>query len=279
MRDPSTHLRRAAVAWAVLSVAGVLGVVLLLGPHMPPGRGSVESSEQTTANILIASIMLPIAIALWLFFAVALAAFRQRGDEIEDGPPLLGNARVQAGWIAGTTLIVLFLAAFGTYTLIDPAKGASGGGQGPDPLVTPDGTPLQVQVIGQQWAWTFRYPAYGGFETTHLVLPVGRLVEFHVTSLDVVHSFWAYELGVKADAVPGSDNVAFVTPNKRETFSIRCAEVCGLWHGYMSTHGEVVDVSRFAAWVQSEKAATALATRGLPGFSDVYYPDPPRRAG
>ncbi len=279
MREPSTHLRRAAVAWAVLSVLGVLGVVLLLGPHMPPGRGSVESSEQTTANILISSIMLPIAIALWLFFAVALAAFRQRGDRIEDGPPLVGDSRVQAGWIAGTTLIVLFLAAFGTYTLIDPAKGASGGGQGPDPLVTPDGKALQIQVIGQQWAWTFRYPAYGGFETTHLVMPVGRLVEFHVTSLDVVHSFWAYELGVKADAVPGSDNVAFVTPNKRETFSIRCAEVCGLWHGYMSTHGEVVDVSTFAAWAQSEKAATALATRGLPGFSDTYYPDPPRRAG
>jgi cytochrome c oxidase subunit 2 len=279
MHDPSTHFRRAAVVWAVLSVLGVLGVVLLLGPHMPPGRGSVESSEQTTANILIASIMLPIAIGLWIFFAVALTTFRQRGDQIEDGPPLIGNARVQASWVAGTTLIVLFLAAFGTYTLIEPAKGAAGGGQGADPLVTPDGKALQVQVIGQQWAWTFRYPGYGGFETTHLVLPVGRLVEFHVSALEVVHSFWAYELGVKADAVPGADNVAFVTPQKLEKFSIRCAEVCGLWHGYMSTHGEVVDASAFSAWAQSEKAATALATRVLPAYSRTYYPDPPRRAG
>jgi cytochrome c oxidase subunit II len=279
MREPSPQFRRAAVVWAVLSVLGVLGVVFLLGPHMPPGRGSIESSQQTTTNILIAAILLPIAIALWAFFAFALATFRQRGDVIEDGPPIVGNARIQVGWVAGTTLIVLFLAAFGTYSLVDSAKGASGGGQGSDPLVTPDGKALQVQVIGQQWAWTFRYPAYGGFETTHLTLPVDRLVEFHVTSLDVIHSFWAYELGVKADAVPGTDNVAFVTASKVQTFSIRCAELCGLWHGYMATHGEVVGASAFTSWVQSERSATALATRGLPPYSRVYYPDPQRRAG
>jgi cytochrome c oxidase subunit II len=279
MPDLSPQLRKAVAAWAVLSVLGVLGIVLLLGSHMPPGRGSREASEQTTANILIASIMLPIAIALWIFFGLALATFRQRGDTIEDGPPLVGNTRVQATWVAATTLIVLFLAIFGTFSLLDSAKGASGGGQGSDPLVTPGGKALQVQVIGQQWAWTFRYPDDGGFETTHLVLPVGRLVEFHVSSLDVVHSFWAYELGVKADAVPGSDNVAFVTANKLQTFSIRCAEVCGLWHGYMSTHGEVVGASAFSAWLQSEKAATELATHALPAYSREYYPDPPRRAG
>ena len=279
MREPITTLKRVSVLWAVLSVLGVLGVVFLLGPHLPPGRGSVEASQQTTTNILIAAILLPIALALWAFFAFALTMFRQRGDEIVDGPPILGNARIQICWVIGCTLIVLFLAGFGTYSLTDSAKGASGGGQGSDPLITPAGKALQVQVIGQQWAWTFRYPGYGGFETTHLTLPVDRLVEFHVTSLDVIHSFWAYELGVKADAVPGTDDVAFVTATKQETFSIRCAELCGLWHGYMATHGQVVDGPTFDSWVQTERAATALATRDLPPYSPVYYPDPQRRAG
>jgi cytochrome c oxidase subunit 2 len=76
-------------------------------------------------------------------------------------------------------------------------------------------------VIGQQWLWTFRYPTYGGVETTKLELPVNREIEFHVTSLDVVHSFWAIELGVKADAVPGADNIAFVKPTRLG--SSRCA--------------------------------------------------------
>ena len=66
------------------------------------------------------------------------------------------------------------------------------------------------------------------------------MVEFHVTSLDVIHSFWAYKLGVKADANPGVDNIAFVKPTKLESFNVRCAELCGIWHGYMSNAGRVV---------------------------------------
>ena len=75
---------------------------------------------------------------------------------------------------------------------------------------------LQIQVIGQQWVWTYRYPQFGGFETTQLELPVGQAVEFNVTSLDVIHSFWAYQLGVKADANPGVNNVAYTTPKRRQ---------------------------------------------------------------
>ena len=68
-------------------------------------------------------------------------------------------------------------------------------------------------------------------------------IEFHVTSLDVIHDFWAIELGVKADAVQGADNVAFVKPLETGSFQVRCAELCGLWHGHMNTTGDVVSAS------------------------------------
>ena len=42
-------------------------------------------------------------------------------------------------------------------------------------------------------------------------------IEFHVTSLDVIHSFWAYTLGVKADANPDVDNVAYTTAKQTGT--------------------------------------------------------------
>ena len=71
-----------------------------------------------------------------------------------------------------------------------------------------------MQVIAQQWKFTYRYPTYGGVETPHLELPVNQMVELHVTSLDVIHSFWAYQLGVKADANPDVDNVVFVKPTQ-----------------------------------------------------------------
>ena len=52
--DPGRdHLRRIAVIWAVASIVGVILVVFLLGPHMPPGRDTAEASDQTTANIIL----------------------------------------------------------------------------------------------------------------------------------------------------------------------------------------------------------------------------------
>ena len=43
------------------------------------------------------------------------------------------------------------------------------------------------------------------------MVPIDTTIAFHVTSLDVIHSFWAYQLGVKADANPSEDNVAYTT--------------------------------------------------------------------
>ena len=150
----------------------------------------------------------------------------------------------------------------------------AGGGQGPNPIALPtdDKHALQVQVIGQQWKWTFRFPTYGGLETDHLELPVGTDVEFHVTSLDVTHSFWAYELGVKADAVPGADNVAFVHPRRLGTFPIRCAELCGLWHGHMYQTGAVVTPTAFAAFITSEQGAELPNLRYLPPYQKHLLP-------
>ncbi len=133
-------------------------------------------------------------------------------------------------------------------------------------------------MIAQQWAFTYRYPSYGGVETTHLVLPVNQMVELHVTSLDVIHSFWAYQLGVKADANPDVDNVVFVKPTKEQAFDVRCAELCGIWHGYMFDRGHVVSTAAFDTWIHQQQAAFAPATKVLPPYSKTYLPEPTRRA-
>jgi cytochrome c oxidase subunit 2 len=138
---------------------------------------------------------------------------------------------------------------------------------------------LQVQVIAQQWAFTYRYPSFGGVETPHLVLPENTYVELHVTSLDAVHSFWAYELGVKADANPGTDNVAYVRTKGPRTFHIQCAELCGLWHGYMFDTGQVVPQAQFASWAKQQQSEFQPVMRYLPPYAHTYFPDPQRRAG
>jgi cytochrome c oxidase subunit 2 len=172
------------------------------------------------------------------------------------------------------------LATYGSVRLLSDG---SGGGQGPDPIAIPAAAkvkpPLQVQVIAQQWEFTYRFPGYGGVEVPHLELPANTTVEFHVTSLDVIHSFWAYQLGVKADANPGVDNVAYVTTKGPLTFNVHCAELCGVWHGYMYDTGQVVSQTQFASWIKQQQAEFAPATKSLPPYSTKYYPDPQRRGG
>jgi cytochrome c oxidase subunit 2 len=152
------------------------------------------------------------------------------------------------------------------------ASNGAGSGQGQSPIQVPGGPKLQVQVIGQQWKFTYRYPQYGGFETTDLVLPTNEWIQFNVTSIDVIHSFWAYQLGVKADANPGVNNVAFTKITNNGTFVIRCAELCGLWHGAMFAYGQAMSPSAFSTWARATRIRLADVTAALPPYSLTYDP-------
>ena len=107
---------------------------------------------------------------------------------IEDGPPIHGNSRLQGIWLISTVTIVLFLAAYGTYALYatESSAAGAGGGQGATLISAAPAGALQVQVVSQQWQFTFRYPQYGGVETTQLALPAGphRGVPCHLAGRD-----------------------------------------------------------------------------------------------
>jgi cytochrome c oxidase subunit 2 len=266
--------------WIVLSAVAVPLVIFLLGPQLPPGSMTVEAHGQTQANIVMTATITPIVLLVFVFFGYAIVRFRQRGTAVEDGPPIRGNSRAIVLWLVTTVTTVMFLAAWGSYELF-PGDTGAGGGAGPRPVFTPadSKSALPVQVVAQQWAWTFRYPSLGNFESLQLALPVGRLVALHVTSLDVTHSFWAYKLGVKADAVPGADNIAYVKAKSTGSFTVRCAELCGLWHGHMFTKGYVLGDSAFASWVARVQKENAASTKFLPQYRHTYFPAPFRRAG
>lgn len=270
------HGRRVVVAWLVLSAIATPLVVLWLGPAIRPGHATDQAAQQVTDNTVMTAVITPVFCLLAVFFAYSLVVFRARGAAIEDGPAVRGDNRIQVLWVVITSTVVLFLAGFGTYELLQTG---SGGGQGPSPVAVPGGAKIPVQVIAQQWTFTYRYPTFGGVETPHLVLPADAQIEFHVTSLDAVHSFWAYELGVKADANPGVDNVAYVKLRGPRSFRIHCAELCGLWHGYMFDTGKVVPPAEFTAWIKSQQAEFAPTAKYLPAFAKTYLPDPQRRAG
>jgi cytochrome c oxidase subunit II len=271
-KEPN-HGLRIFLIWIVLALAADLLIWFVWYPHLPPGRMS-ESAEHQQFDIAVLGLAAaPVMVFVWTYFGYTLVNWRRRDGDDDDGPPIFGHTGLQATWIGGTAVIVLAAFVFGTVELIVPA--GAGAGEGPSPVWKPSGSNyLQVQVIGQQWQFTYRYPQFGGMETTQLVLPVNRPVAFHVTSLDVIHSFWAYQLAVKADANPGVDNVAYTTPQQLGGFTVRCSELCGIWHGAMFGSGRVVTPSAFQTWarineqIQRQKGVLAA----LPPYATTYDP-------
>jgi cytochrome c oxidase subunit II len=274
MAEPN-HARRFTTIWIVASLIATPLVIVLLGPILPPGNGSEQASGHVTDNTVLLAMATPVLLLVVIYLIYAMTVFRQPKGGALEGPAVRGDARLQTAWIVITSILVLSLAAYGTVRLEEDGAGSGGG---PSPLVVPKGKKLQVQVIAQQWEFTYRFPEYGGVEVPHLELPVNQMVEMHVTSLDVIHSFWAYQLGIKADANPDVDNILFVKPTKEETFEVRCAELCGIWHGAMFDHGHVVSRAAFDTWIAEQQTKYAAATKALPPYSHTYLPEPTRRA-
>ena len=271
--DGARHGLRMFLIWLPLAIVADLLIWFAWYPHMPPGRMTDQAQGQQFDIAVMAVLAAPVLLFVWVYFAYALIVWRHRPGDEGDGPPIHGNTKVQATWITATAVIVLGLFVFGTVQLIVPA--GAGAGEGPSPIWKPNTSNLlQVQVIGQEWAFTYRFPQFGGMESTQLMLPLDQQVEFHVTSLDVIHSFWPYQLGVKADANPGVDNVAYAKPQELGSFTVRCSELCGIWHGAMFNYGHVVTPAAFQAWARGIQAREARlgVLAALPRYALTYDP-------
>ncbi|MDA8263192.1 MAG: cytochrome c oxidase subunit II [Actinomycetota bacterium] len=259
--------------WIVTSLIGSLLVWFVLGPHLPPGTMTDQAAGAQFDIRFVSTLVPPVLFFIWIFFGYSLIKWRVKPgeDPLAPAADFRGNSKTQGAWYIITTVLVLFLAAFGTYFLVVPA--GAGGGEGPNPIWTP-GTKnmLQVQVIAQQWRFTYRWPQFGGMETTSIYLPVNTEIQFNVTSLDVIHDFWAYQLGVKADANPDVNNVAFTKTQQLGRFTVRCDELCGVWHGAMYNYGYVVSQAQFQQWATQMEAQNAAVTKLLPKYSTTYTP-------
>lgn len=224
--------------WAVMTAALVVFSVYvparLMGPAASPTMRAVENTM--TVFTIAAS---PVAAAVWSVALYSLFAWRHRGTEQPqtDGPPIRGNTPVTAIWLVLSSLLCVFLLIWGLAAM--QSVTAAGAGR----------LPLKIDVTGQQWVWSFSYPDDGKIESDELYLPVDQPVVFHVSSKDVVHSFWVVQMGIKIDANPGETTTTSVTPNQLGTFVVRCAELCGLLHADMESTVHVVSKRAFATWL------------------------------
>jgi cytochrome c oxidase subunit II len=113
---------------------------------------------------------------------------------------------------------------------------------------------LNIEIIGHQWFWEYRYPKYNvTFANEPLVIPVGKVVSADVTSIDVVHSWFMPDFGVKLDANPGRVNHTWFQVEKTGTYVGQCAELCGVLHAEMKIEVHVVSDEEFRRWIEQKR--------------------------
>jgi cytochrome c oxidase subunit 2 len=264
------HATRIALLWIVLTVIAELLIGVIPIPS-PTGSREALGAHQTVYMLFY--LAAPFFTFIWAMLIYAGITFRRRGTDSDDGPPITDSTPILLIWAAVSFTVVIFLAGWGSFTLKE--------------ITTPAGPgSYHITVIGQQWYWTYRYPQFGGAQTNLLVLPVNHSVEFDITSLDVVHSFWIRDLDIKEDAVPGVVNHAFLeatyvrSSNANGAYWVVCNELCGLYHGYMRSRVRVLPLASYLQWgkaLQAKETANGLLknlTQNGFGTNPPYYPPP-----
>lgn len=138
-----------------------------------------------------------------------------------------------------------------------------------------------VDVVGQQWSWTFNYKdeavADGknvytsgtASQIPTLVLAVDESVRFDLYSPDVIHDFYVPAFLMKMDIIPGRVNSFEVTPNQIGDYLGKCAEFCGTYHSRMVFNVKVVSHDDYEAYLQKQIAAGFSSDQPLLGGSDA----------
>jgi cytochrome c oxidase subunit 2 len=156
----------------------------------------------------------------------------------------------------------------------------------------------EVEVVGQQWQWSFRLPGKDGklgrsdtrevtaenplgviasdpnsqddivVEAADLHLQVGKPVKMLLRSIDVLHDFYVPEFRAKMDMVPGSVSYFWFTPTRTGTFQVLCSQLCGQGHPLM--HGVVVvDTEQdYLAWLGQQQTFAQLSAPQKTGSPD-----------
>lgn len=216
-------------------------------------------------------------VAVNLFMALAIFRFRFRSDRNASYEP--ENKKLEL-WLIGVTSI-------GIAAMLAPGLLVWA-----DFVDTPEDAD-QVEVVGQQWHWSFRLPGEDGqlgkvaarfidetnpfgvdpndpsgqddrlVFSNELHLPINRPVQFVLRSKDVLHNFGVPQFRAKMDLIPGMESQFWVEPTRAGAFDIMCMELCGMAHHAMRGRVVVEDSESYNQWRNSH-----------PTFAETQQPGP-----
>jgi cytochrome c oxidase subunit 2 len=226
-------------------------------------------------------------IAVNLFMAYVIIKYRHKKEGRAAYEP--ENKKLE-GWLTGiTSLGVAAMLAPGLFVWAD--------------FVDPPADAIEVEAIGQQWRWSYRFPGADGvfgstdirnmnvmnpfginpqdpsgqddilIDSNEVRIPLDKPVKFILRSKDVLHDFAVAEFRVKMDLVPGMVTYFWLTPTKTGKYDVLCQELCGLAH-YAMRGAVIVDpAEEFDAWLKTQPTFAALASRpaGDPAAGQAFF--------
>jgi cytochrome c oxidase subunit 2 len=195
------------------------------------------------------------AILLYVLFR-----YRRRSDT--DRPEHVhGNTTLEILWTAIPALILAFIAVPTVRAIFKTQAKAKA-------------EALQVEVVGHQWWWEFRYPQYKVTTANELYLPLGRTVNFTLKTQDVLHSFWIPQMGGKRDLIANHPNYLWFTPDSvgEQAWNGFCVEYCGASHANMRFRTFTVTPDEFAAWAAHQASPAAFGAVAPPAAPGAAAP-------
>jgi len=214
-------------------------------------------------------------VAVNFFMAYCIIKFRYRKDARATYEP--ENKKLEAWLTALTAVGVAAMLTPGLFVWAD--------------FVNVPEDAHEVEAVGQQWHWSFRYPGddgrFGEVDAERISadnpfgmdpddpngqddvlvmhpeahLPIDRPVKFLLRSKDVLHDFAVAEFRVKMDLVPGMETFLWLTPTKIGRFEILCEELCGIAHFAMRGAVVVDEPDDFDAWLAQQPTYREISAR------------------
>lgn len=234
-----------AAPWGVgLALLAPLAIAACSGDPYPQSTLHPTSDSGRAIDALYRQIFwwaVAVFVVVQSALIVTIIRFRNRPGAGE-AKQIHGNTAVEIAWTLAPAVILVAIAIPTIKTIFQVAGDAPSGA-------------VQVEVIGHQWWWEYRYPELGVVTANELHLPQGRPVALAISSADVIHSFWAPKLHGKRDAMPGRITRLVFTPDSVGTFLGQCAEFCGASHANMRLRVMVETPQAFDAWVANQTSA------------------------
>ena len=247
----------AVILWAMVSVVSIAVAAFVMDPF--PAVGAEEAKLIDDAFMVMTFMGAPVFAVVIAVLVYAVYRWRVSGPPAdgEDGAPILGTGWFPKAWLGATSALAVVVMIFPGLT-------------GLAELREDDTAELRIEVQALSWQWLVNYPdqdiRLSSAAGDELVLPDDTRIQFDITALDILHSFWIPAFRQKVDAVPGQTTQIYTTItgtgdyDDDVAYRVQCAELCGLNHTDMSMKVRVLDEDEWNDWVAARTATTTAST-------------------